>query len=68
MKDFTKTCQCNIFFSSVKIEDFSSFFFIFFLFFLFLPCRGGSNEYLQSMFWSKNVKNRFTPAYPSFAI
>ena len=29
------------------------------------PRRGGSNEYPQSMFWSKN---RYTPAYPSFAI
>ena len=32
------------------------------------PRRGGSNEYPQSMFWSKNKKNRHTPAYPSFAI
>ena len=32
------------------------------------PRRGGSNEYPQSMFWSKNKKNRYTPAYPSFAI
>ena len=32
------------------------------------PCRGGSNEYPQSMFWSKKKKNRYTPAYPSFAI
>ena len=24
------------------------------------PCRGGSNEYPQSMFWSKNKKNRYT--------
>ena len=32
------------------------------------PHRGGSNEYQQSMFWSKNKKNRYTPAYPSFAI
>ena len=32
------------------------------------PCRGGSNEYPQSMFWSKNKKNRYTPTYPSFAI
>ena len=31
------------------------------------PQRGGSNEYPQSMFWSKNKKNRYTPAYPSFA-
>ena len=26
--------------------------------------RGGSNEYPQSMFWSKNKYNRYTPAYP----
>ena len=32
------------------------------------PPRGGSNEYPQSMFWSKNKENMFTPAYPSFAI
>ena len=32
------------------------------------PCRGGSNEYPQSMFWSKNKKNRYTPANPSFTI
>ena len=30
------------------------------------PRRGGSNEYPQSMFWSINKKNRYTPAYPSF--
>ena len=30
------------------------------------PRRGGSNECPQSMFWSKNKKNRYTPAYPSF--
>ena len=29
------------------------------------PRRGGSNEYPQSMFWSKNKKNRYAPAYPS---
>ena len=28
----------------------------------------GSNEYPQSMFWSKNKKNRYTPANPSLAI
>ena len=28
------------------------------------PRQGGSNEYPQSMFWSKNKKNRYTPAYP----
>ena len=32
------------------------------------PRRGGSNEYPQSMFWSKNKKNRYTPANPSFTI
>ena len=32
------------------------------------PHRGGSNEYPQSMFWSKNKKNRYTPAYPSLSI
>ena len=33
------------------------------------PRRGGSNEYPQSMFWSKKKKkNSYTPAYPSFAI
>ena len=32
------------------------------------PRRGGSNEYPQYMFWSKNKKNRYTPAYPSFII
>ena len=32
------------------------------------PRRGGSNEYPQSMFWSKNKKNSYTPAYPSFAL
>ena len=26
------------------------------------PRRGGSNEYPQSMFWSKNKKNRYTPS------
>ena len=31
-----------------------------------LPRRGGSNEYPQSMFLSKNKKNRYTPSYPSF--
>ena len=28
------------------------------------PREGGSNDYPQSMFWSKNKKNRPTPAYP----
>ena len=32
------------------------------------PLRSGSNEYPQSMFWSKNKKNKYTTAYPSFTI
>ena len=32
------------------------------------PRRGGSNEYPQSMFWSKNKKNRYTPTNTSFTI
>ena len=32
------------------------------------PRRCSFNEYPQSMFWSKNKKDRYTPAYPSFAI
>ena len=35
------------------------------------PHRGGSNEYPQSLFWSKNKKNKknmYTPACPSFSI
>ena len=31
------------------------------------PRSGGSNEYPQSMFWSKNKKNRYTPANPIFS-
>ena len=74
-----KTCPCNKqrFFSVVKIEDFVGKILIFFLFLLqnidcgYMlepPRRGGSKEYPQSMFWSKNKKNRYTPAYPRFAI
>ena len=33
-----------------------------------LPQQGNSNEYPQSMFWTKNKKNRYTPTYPSFTI
>ena len=32
------------------------------------PRRGGSYEYLQSMFWNENKKNRCTPVKYSFAI
>ena len=30
------------------------------------PRRGGSNEYQQSMFWSKNKQDRYTRENPSF--
>ena len=64
-------------FLALKIESFQQKKFDIFLIFaknidcgytLEPPHRGGSNEYPQSMFWSKNKKNRFTPAYPSFTI
>ena len=64
-------------FLALKIENFQLKIFDVFLIFaqnidcgytLEPPCQGGSNEYPQSMFWSKNKKNRYTPAYPSFAI
>ena len=32
------------------------------------PCRGGSNEYPQSMFLSRNNEIMYTPANPSFTI
>ena len=58
-------------FSPVKIENFQWKIFDIFLIFaqnidcgytLEPPRRGGSNEYPQSMFCSKNKKNRYTPA------
>ena len=52
-------------FKIVKNENFQQKIFDVFLVF---AQRGGSNEYPQSMFWSKNKKNRYTPAYPSFDI
>ena len=54
-------------FSAVKVENFHQEYFDIFLIFaqnrdcgytLEPPQRGGSNEYPQSMFWSKNKKNR----------
>ena len=57
-------------FFGCKNEDFHWKNFDFFLIFAQnIDCgyrRGGSNEYPQSMFCSKNKKNRCTPAYPSF--
>ena len=78
-QNITKTCPCNIqrFFLALKIEKFllknSDIFLIFAQnidcgYTLEPPRRGGSNEYPQSMFWSKNKKNGFTPAYHSFSI
>ena len=32
------------------------------------PCRGGSNKYLQSMFWAEIRKIRYTPVNPTFTI
>ena len=70
----TKTRPCNIQIF-VKIENFQ--FLIFFSHFcskhrllvlVRTACRGGSNEYPQSMFWSKNKNNRYTPANPGFAL
>ena len=64
-------------FLALKIKIFGCKILIFFLIFaqnidcgytLEPPRRGGSNEYPQSMFRSKNKKNRYTPAYPSFAV
>ena len=64
-----------------KIFDIFLFsFFLFFFFFFFFaqnidcgytlepPRLGGSNEYPQSMFWSKNKNKRYTLAYSSFTI
>ena len=58
-------------FKVVKNENFQLNYFYIFLIFaqnidcgytLELPRRGGSNEYPQSMFWSRNKKNRYTHA------
>ena len=75
----TKTCPCNTqkFLKLYKNENFQlKNFDIFFIFAQNIDCgytlepprRGGSNEYPQSMFWSKIKKNRYTPAFPSFTI
>ena len=62
-------------FKVVKKEIFQQKFFDIFLIFaqnidcgytLEPPRRGGSNEYPQSMFWSKNKKNRYAPCIPQF--
>ena len=67
--------QYTVIFKIVKNENFQKKMFDMFLIFaqniycgytLEPPRRGGSNEYPQSMFWSENKKNRYTPAYPNF--
>ena len=64
-------------FKVVKHDNFQqNFFYIFLIYAQNIDCgymlepprQGCSNEYTQSMFWSKNKKNRYTPAYPRFAI
>ena len=64
-------------FKVLKNENFHKKIFVIFLIFaqnidcgytLEPPRRGEAvfNEYTQSMFWSKNKKNRYTTTYPSF--
>ena len=68
-------CTEKILIVKMKISS-CNFFYIFLIFAQNIDCgytleppqRGGSNEYPQSMFWSKNKKNKYTPPYPSFAI
>ena len=81
-KRFSRTCRndhyenMQRFLKFKKMKIFSRKILIFFFFAQNIDCgytlepprRGGSNEYQHSMFWSKNKKNRYTPAYPSFAI
>ena len=54
-------------FSKAKIENYWKNLDIFLIFAQNKDC-GYTLEPPQSMFWSKNKKNRCTPAYPSFAI
>ena len=53
-------------FTTAKIENFlMKNLDIFKVFVQNIDCRGGSNEYPQSMFWSKN---KYTPANPRFSV
>ena len=72
-----KTCPCNIkrFFQFLKIENFIGKSFDIFNAFaqnsdcgymLESPRRGSSNEYPQSMFWIRNMKNIVYPCIPQF--
>ena len=66
--------QVTEIFKLVKNENFQQKVFNIFLIFAqnidcgYTACRGGSNEYPQSMFWSKNKRNEYTPANPIFYI
>ena len=69
--------QYTAIFHGCKNDNFQMIFFLFFLIFaqnidcgytLEPPQRGGSNEYPQSMFWSKNKKNMYTRVNPTFSI
>ena len=58
----------------LRVQNENCFFFLIFAqnidcgFTLEPPRPGDYYEYPQSIFWSKYKKNRYTPAYPSFAI
>ena len=69
--------QYTAIFHGCKNDNFQMNFFDIFLIFaqnidcgytLVPPQRGGSNEYPQSMFWSKNKKNMYTRVNPTFSI
>ena len=69
--------QYTAIFHGCKYDKFQMIFFYIFLIFaknidcgytLEPPQRGGSNEYPQSMFWSKNKKNMYTRVNPTFSI
>ena len=69
--------QYTAIFHGCKNDNFQMIFFYIFLIFaqnidcgytLEPPQRGGSNEYPQSMFWSKNKKNMYTRVNPTFYI
>ena len=69
--------QYTAIFHGCKNDNFHLIFFFFFHIFaqnidcgytLEPPQGGGSNEYPQSMFWSKNKKKKYTPVNPSFSI
>ena len=58
-RDFFFSCE-NLNFRQKNLD-------VFLIFAQNIDC-GYTLEYPQSMFWSKNKKNRYTPAYSSFDI